>query len=42
MMSAYHETVKCSCGRIIAQCRCIGPKMVRVEVRGCDQCKGKK
>lgn len=35
---AGHEIVKCSCGTIIRQCRCIGPHTVRVVDRGCDAC----
>lgn len=34
-----HEIVKCSCGAVIRQCRCIGPhKVVRVIDRGCADC----
>lgn len=34
-----HEIVKCSCGAIILQCRCIGPHKVRIVTRGCTNCK---
>jgi len=37
-----HETVKCSCGAIISNCRCWNPdKKVVVRVAGCDECKKK-
>ena len=35
-----HKTVKCSCGAIIMQCRCISPnKYVEVIKDGCKNCK---
>jgi hypothetical protein len=38
-----HEIVKCSCGKIIAQCRCIQKnKPVRIIENGCEECKKKK
>ena len=37
-----HEIVKCSCGKIISQCRCIeGSKNVRVVKDGCKECQSK-
>lgn len=38
-----HEIVKCSCGEVIAQCRCFSKdKTVRVIENGCDKCKKEK
>lgn len=38
-----HEIVKCSCGALIMQCRCISHnKSVRVLKKGCTDCKKKK
>jgi hypothetical protein len=37
-----HETVKCSCGAIIRQCRCFMPhKPVRVVEDGCSNCQAR-
>jgi hypothetical protein len=33
-----HFILKCECGAIIAQCRCIGDKQVRVSAAPCDAC----
>lgn len=33
-----HFIKKCTCGAIVAQCRCIGEKEVEI-VSGCEQCK---
>lgn len=38
MSHAGHEIVKCSCGTVIRQCRCIGPKVTRVIPHGCTAC----
>jgi len=38
-----HFVKKCSCGKIIAQCRCPDPsKRVEVVERGCEECKKEK
>lgn len=38
-MHSRHEIVKCSCGRVIAQCRCLMPdKPIRVVERACPVC----
>lgn len=35
-----HKIVKCSCGAIIMQCRCITPgKTVEIVKDGCKNCK---
>jgi hypothetical protein len=34
-----HKIVKCSCGQIITQCRCMGPKPTVIIQNGCDRCK---
>lgn len=35
-----HEIIKCSCGRIIAQCRCVSKdKTVTIFEKGCKDCK---
>lgn len=39
-MSDHFRTV-CSCGQIIAQCRCPGPKTETVIENGCATCKAK-
>jgi len=37
-----HEIVKCSCGAIILQCRCMMlNKPVRIVKNGCEKCKAK-
>lgn len=37
----HHEIIKCSCGAIIAQCRCMAPnKTIRTIDNGCENCKG--
>ena len=37
-----HKTVKCSCGKIIFQCRCMyKDKPVEVVKDGCEECKHK-
>lgn len=36
-----HRTEKCSCGKIIFQCRCASPKETVVIPNGCDDCKQK-
>jgi hypothetical protein len=34
-----HEIVKCSCGRVLAQCRCFAKdKPVRIVENGCVDC----
>lgn len=34
-----HEIVKCSCGAVIRQCRCMNPnKTVSIIENGCDAC----
>lgn len=33
-----HYIVKCSCGTIINQCRCIGDKQVSIIPKGCGKC----
>jgi hypothetical protein len=38
-MAHGHETIVCSCGTVIVQCRCMGPKDRRVVTDGCDKCK---
>lgn len=36
---AQHYITKCSCGRVMAQCRCPGDnKAVTVVERGCERC----
>ena len=37
-----HGILMCSCGRIILQCRCIGPHTPQVIPNGCERCKLKK
>lgn len=34
-----HEIVRCTCGAVIAQCRCPGPKPERTITGGCDDCR---
>lgn len=42
-MSDCHETVKCSCGAVISNCRCFSPnKTIRIEQDGCNHCKAVK
>lgn len=39
-MSHGHEIIKCSCGKIIAQCRCMSKdKTVTIIEKGCEDCK---
>lgn len=38
-MSHGHERVVCSCGAVIMQCRCMGPKATRVVRDGCAACR---
>jgi hypothetical protein len=41
-MSGGHKIVKCSCGAVIAQCRCMElNKAVVVIANGCEACKKK-
>jgi hypothetical protein len=41
-MSHLHEVVKCSCGAILRQCRCMNPaKLVTVLPAACERCKGR-
>ena len=40
MSDCGHKIVKCVCGKIIAQCRCIKPAKF-IEIRICDECKAK-
>ena len=35
-----HFLTKCSCGAVIAQCRCPGPKATTIVPHGCGACKG--
>lgn len=37
-MSNHYKEV-CSCGALLGQCRCPGPKAIRTKLRGCDRCK---
>lgn len=39
MSGHHHERLVCSCGAVIAQCRCMEPKTDRVVQRGCEKCK---
>ena len=39
IMSNSHFITRCSCGQVIAQCRCIGDKHETVIEHGCDKCK---
>jgi hypothetical protein len=34
-----HFIERCSCGTVISQCRCPGPKAERVTVNGCLTCR---
>lgn len=35
-----HFILKCTCGRVIAQCRCLDPsKRIEVSLTPCDVCK---
>lgn len=36
-----HIRRECSCGRVIFQCRCMGPKTVEVVPKGCPECQGR-
>lgn len=38
----HHERLVCSCGAVIAQCRCMEPKTDKVVQDGCEACKAKK
>ena len=41
-MGSDHFITKCSCGKVIAQCRCMDcNKTVKTIVDGCDECKHK-
>lgn len=40
MSNCGHKIVKCVCGKVIAQCRCIQPAKF-VEIRICNDCKAK-
>jgi hypothetical protein len=33
-----HEIRKCSCGALIGQCRCLGPKPTVIVQNGCSAC----
>ena len=33
-----HYLVKCSCGTVLRQCRCIGPRTETIIPNGCDNC----
>lgn len=33
-----HARYECSCGKLIAQCRCIGPKPTIIVPNGCEEC----
>lgn len=37
-LNAGHYLVRCSCGTVIEQCRCVGQKIELIKVRGCQQC----
>jgi hypothetical protein len=39
---ADHFKVVCSCGAVMSQCRCPGPKAATVVERGCGSCHGSK
>lgn len=42
MSHSGHKIVKCSCGVILSNCRCMAPdKMVEIVQNGCDDCKQK-
>ena len=34
-----HYLIRCSCGAVIMQCRCPGPKYEEVQEKGCVACK---
>lgn len=37
-----HKTIKCSCGAIIAQCRCFSPnKTIEIKKSACERCRKK-
>lgn len=38
MSNHTHETVKCSCGVVLIQCRCFAPKVERIIQNGCNDC----
>lgn len=39
MTTVIHEIVRCSCGTVIKQCRCMkADKPVTIVADGCDQC----
>jgi len=35
-----HGKIVCSCGALIAQCRCFDHHNVEIRQKGCDRCKG--
>lgn len=35
---AAHQIIKCTCGEIILQCRCLGPHTIKLIPRGCLKC----